>query len=126
MYFEEVDLSYRLSKAGWETHFTPAAEVIHLGGASTEQRRPAMLLQGCVSQVEFFRAHYSGASFAVALSVFRAATRARIVRDAVRYRAMPPGPRRELVGEKLSVWRQALGVTSARHRAERPAQTNAR
>ncbi len=109
MYFEEVDLCYRLGKAGWETHFTPAAEVVHLVGASTQQRGAAMLLRGCLSQAEFFRAHYTGASLALALLVFRAATRARIVRDSVRYRAMPEGSRREQVGERLAVWHQALG-----------------
>jgi GT2 family glycosyltransferase len=108
MYFEEVDFCYRLSKAGWQTHFTPAAEVVHLVGASTEQRRGAMLLRGCLSQVEFFRAHHTGPSLALALLLFRAATRARIVRDSVRYLAMPKGSRREEIGENLVVWRQAL------------------
>jgi GT2 family glycosyltransferase len=110
MYFEEVDLCYRLRKAGWETHFTPAAEVVHLVGASTVQRRPAMLLRGSLSQAEFFRAHYKGPSLALALLLFRAATRARIVRDSLRYRVMPKGSRREEVGENLVVWRQVLGL----------------
>jgi GT2 family glycosyltransferase len=108
MYFEEVDLSYRLCKSGWETHFTPAAQVVHLGGASTEQCRPAMLLQSCVSQVDFFRAHYSGAGLTLAMWLFRAATRARIARDTVRHRLMPSGREREEVGESLTVWRRAL------------------
>ncbi|MFL5517828.1 MAG: glycosyltransferase, partial [Gemmatimonadales bacterium] len=110
MYFEEVDLCYRLSKAGWETHFTPAAEVIHLVGASTEQRRRAMLLRGCVSQVEFFRIHYAGLRLALALGVFRAAHRTRILRDSLRYLAMSKGARREQVGENLGVWHEALAL----------------
>jgi GT2 family glycosyltransferase len=116
MYFEEVDLSYRLKKSGWETHFTPSAQVVHLGGASTEQCRPAMLLQSCISQVDFFRAHYSGAGLGLALWLFRAATGARIARDMVRYRLTPVGRRRTEMGESLAVWRRALALprTAAR------------
>src|SRR4051794_40046247 len=33
LFSEEVDLAYRLRQAGWETWFTPAAEVTHVGGA---------------------------------------------------------------------------------------------
>ncbi|HEX6104576.1 MAG TPA: glycosyltransferase family 2 protein, partial [Gemmatimonadales bacterium] len=52
MYFEEVDLCYRLRQAGWEIHFTPAAEVTHVGGASTSQRRPEMLARLSLSAME--------------------------------------------------------------------------
>jgi N-acetylglucosaminyl-diphospho-decaprenol L-rhamnosyltransferase len=34
LFSEEVDLAYRLREAGWETWFTPAAEVTHVGGAA--------------------------------------------------------------------------------------------
>jgi GT2 family glycosyltransferase len=119
MYFEEVDFCYRLSKAGWETHFTPAAEVVHLVGASTEQRRRAMLLRGCLSQAEFFRAHYTGASLALALWVFRAANRTRIIRDSLRYLAMSKGARREQVSENLGVWHEALALGRPNSGSER-------
>lgn len=35
MFSEEVDLCYRLRQAGWSTVFTPEAEFVHVGGAST-------------------------------------------------------------------------------------------
>jgi len=33
LFSEEVDLAYRLGEAGWQTWFTPEAEVAHVGGA---------------------------------------------------------------------------------------------
>ncbi len=59
MYFEEVDLCYRLSEGGQKIHFVPAAEVIHVGGASTRQQAAAMQLQYFASLQHFYRKHYS-------------------------------------------------------------------
>jgi N-acetylglucosaminyl-diphospho-decaprenol L-rhamnosyltransferase len=36
MFAEDMDLCWRLREAGWSTVFTPAATVLHVGGASTE------------------------------------------------------------------------------------------
>jgi GT2 family glycosyltransferase len=44
MYGEEMDLCYRVGKAGWEVVFDPEAEFVHIGGVSTGARwgdRPA-------------------------------------------------------------------------------------
>jgi len=35
MYVEEIDLCWRLARAGWSTIYEPAARVVHLGGVST-------------------------------------------------------------------------------------------
>jgi GT2 family glycosyltransferase len=59
MYFEDVDLSYRLSGDGQQVHFVPEAEIIHVGGASTEQQRASMQLQYFASLEQFYRKHYS-------------------------------------------------------------------
>src|SRR5690349_19610094 len=59
MYFEEVDLCYRLKQAGWQTHFVPGASVIHVGAASTKRHRAAMLKQFFESLSHFYRKHYS-------------------------------------------------------------------
>ena len=40
MYCEEVDWAWRMRDAGWEVWLVPEAEVIHIGGASTNQVRP--------------------------------------------------------------------------------------
>lgn len=35
LYFEEVELMHRLSRAGWNIRFVPASRVMHVGGAAT-------------------------------------------------------------------------------------------
>jgi N-acetylglucosaminyl-diphospho-decaprenol L-rhamnosyltransferase len=39
LYSEETDLAKRMSDAGWTTHLTAAAEIVHVGAASTEAPR---------------------------------------------------------------------------------------
>lgn len=55
MYTEEVDLCYRLARAGWELWYVPAAVVTHFGGASSAQMAEEMYLQLYRSKVQFFR-----------------------------------------------------------------------
>ena len=104
MYFEEVDLCYRLRKAGWETHFTPAAEVIHVIGASTQQRRAEMLLRTRLSSLEFFRRHHRGLSLAAGLAMEQVLTLGRLMRDGIRYCLAGSGARRDQLRENLAVW----------------------
>lgn len=59
MYFEEVDLCYRLSSEGQQTHFVPEAEIIHVGGGSTTQKRNWPYVQFFASLAYFYRKHYS-------------------------------------------------------------------
>jgi GT2 family glycosyltransferase len=59
MYFEEVDLCYRLGQKGWQIHFAPVTEVVHVGGASTRQYRAEMNVQYFSSLARFYRKHYS-------------------------------------------------------------------
>ena len=59
MYYEEVDLCYRLHMLGWQVHFTPAATVTHIGGVSTHQQRSAMAIQLYKSLCHFYQQHYS-------------------------------------------------------------------
>jgi N-acetylglucosaminyl-diphospho-decaprenol L-rhamnosyltransferase len=42
MYFEDVDLGYRLGLAGWTNVYCPSAVVTHQGGHSTERAAAAM------------------------------------------------------------------------------------
>ena len=45
MYTEEVDLCYRLSQAGWQLWWVPAAKVTHFGEASSRQVAQTMYVQ---------------------------------------------------------------------------------
>jgi GT2 family glycosyltransferase len=58
MYLEEVDLCARLRATGWQVHFTPRAEVIHVGGASTSQYGWEMAERYFASLALFYRDHY--------------------------------------------------------------------
>lgn len=58
MYYEEVDLCYRLSQAGWEIHFAPVTSILHIGGASAKQHRAAMASQLYKSLCHFYQQHY--------------------------------------------------------------------
>jgi N-acetylglucosaminyl-diphospho-decaprenol L-rhamnosyltransferase len=108
MYFEEVDLSYRLAKAGWETHFTPEAEVVHLVGASTRQRRAEMLLRTRLSSLEFYRRHHRGLPLAAGLTAEYVLTAGRLLRDGVRYAAARSADQRGRLREDLAVWWELL------------------
>ena len=59
MYWEETDWCYRMKKAGWETLFTPDAEIIHLGGESSKQVKPKMVNHWRKSMQYFFKKHYN-------------------------------------------------------------------
>ncbi|RYG48238.1 glycosyltransferase family 2 protein [bacterium] len=57
IFFNEVDLLYRLKKAGWPAMYTPAAEILHHGGESTRQVRPAMIWESHLSLLRYLRKH---------------------------------------------------------------------
>jgi GT2 family glycosyltransferase len=59
LYFEEVDLCYRLALQSYQMHFVPEAEIIHVGGGTTVQRRAWFYIEFFVSLARFYRKHYS-------------------------------------------------------------------
>ena len=58
IFFNEVDLLYRMHKAGWDCLYSPAASVVHHGGESTKQVRKSMIWESHRSLVLFFKKHY--------------------------------------------------------------------
>jgi len=60
LYFNDVDLCYRLRQAGWLIRFEPAIKVTHHHGQSTRQVRPAAILASHHSLLRFYRKHYRG------------------------------------------------------------------
>ena len=59
MYSEEVDLCYRLQKAGWQLFWVPQSQVVHYWGQSAKQVLAEMFLQLYRGKLRFFRKHYS-------------------------------------------------------------------
>ncbi len=58
IYSEEVDLCYRIRKAGFDIHWVPSSEVTHFGGQSTKQVANKMFLQLYQSKIQYFRKNY--------------------------------------------------------------------
>lgn len=58
MYSEETDWCYRIKKAGFPIFYLPEVAIIHIGGASTRQRKPEMMARLTKSKVLFFAKNY--------------------------------------------------------------------
>lgn len=108
MYFEEVDLCYRLHTAGWEVHFTSVASVTHAGGASTQQYGPAMTLQLYQSLCHFYRQHYPGRQTFWLRLVLTYLMLRNILRDSARLSAAADPSLSSRLAEDLPVWRSVL------------------
>jgi N-acetylglucosaminyl-diphospho-decaprenol L-rhamnosyltransferase len=89
LFSEEVDWCYRFAQAGWKTLFTPAAQCIHVGGASHGGRLYRDNLRG---HLRFFLKHHGAEE----------AERVRVLLDrALRLRG------RVVRGEKGAMYRDA-------------------
>ena len=60
IFFNDVDLCWRLRRAGWEIWFEPRARVKHWGGASTAQLGAASIEASHQSLRRFYAKHYRG------------------------------------------------------------------
>lgn len=73
MYYEEVDLCYRVKKAGYRITFTPATDITHLGGQSSGQIPVEKRLMAMTSLLKFFRKHRNGLSTFLFSCIFKPA-----------------------------------------------------
>lgn len=60
IFFNDVDLCWRLQKSGWEIWYQPLSRVKHWGGAATGQVRAAMIRESHASLRRFYQKHYRG------------------------------------------------------------------
>jgi N-acetylglucosaminyl-diphospho-decaprenol L-rhamnosyltransferase len=58
MYFEDVDLGYRLGRAGWTNVYEPAARVMHVGAHSTQNSSQHMRMVHHESAYRFLARKY--------------------------------------------------------------------
>lgn len=58
IYSEEIEWCWRIRRAGWAIWQVPQAQVVHVGGAATQQFRQRMLVELHRSRMHFFRQHY--------------------------------------------------------------------
>lgn len=62
LYFEDIDLCYRIKELGWKVVYDPRARVYHQGGSSTSAQKARSRLEYRKSQVYFYRKHNSAVS----------------------------------------------------------------
>ena len=60
MFVEDVDLCWRMSRAGWRVAFTPSSEVLHDVGGAVSGRRLRMIVEHARSLDRFFARRYRG------------------------------------------------------------------
>lgn len=60
LFFNDVDLCYRLRQAGWRIVFEPRAKVLHHHGRSTSQARASAVIDSHRGLIRFYRKHYRG------------------------------------------------------------------
>jgi hypothetical protein len=66
MYGEETDWCYRFKKAGWKILFTPAVEIVHLGGQSSRYVSDKMIVQLRLSILQFIEKHHGWLTYKLA------------------------------------------------------------
>ncbi|KAB8144914.1 glycosyltransferase family 2 protein [Chloroflexia bacterium SDU3-3] len=71
MYAEEVELCHRIRAAGWSIWQQPAAQVTHVGGASTSQLRSQMQIALWESRLRLFRKRYPRRALAAHRALLR-------------------------------------------------------
>lgn len=108
MYFEEVDLCYRLAKRGWQVHLAPVAEIVHVGGASTEQQPAAMKLQYFASLAHFYRQHYSWLRLAALFLLVQCFALSRLVHTTLLLQITRNKSKKASLNRSMSVYRRLL------------------
>jgi len=79
MYSEEVDLCYRIQRAGWRIYWVPQAEVVHFGGQSTQQVPTEMFLNLYHGKIKSFRKHNGWSAAQTYQVILRIAALSRLI-----------------------------------------------
>ena len=108
MYFEEVDLCYRLFSEGKQTHFVPEAEIIHVSGGSTTQKRAWSSIQYFASLAQFYRKHYSSFKLTAMVLSVKSVAIFKMARDLLVLQITRDETRRSTIEENLEIHRALL------------------
>lgn len=71
MYFEDVDLGYRLGKLGYTNLYVPEVSITHIGGESTKAIKKTMLRIHHESAMHFIQVKYKGILWAPVRGIIR-------------------------------------------------------
>jgi GT2 family glycosyltransferase len=102
MFYEEVDLCWRLLEAGWGVALCEESKFIHIGGTSTRRNWPAMYREQLRGHLRFLAKHWGMREAELARKVLARAIRLRALvarspssdtfRAAARWLASAPAP----------------------------------
>lgn len=104
MYYEEVDVCFRLVQAGWQIHYSPAAQAVHVGGAATQRYLEEMTIQFFASLAHFYRLHYSRFRFLMLTLLIETIALGRLLRDRLRGQLATDPQKRERFAAYVRVW----------------------
>ncbi len=65
LYFEDIDLCYKIRQEGWTLRFCPQVQISHIGGTSTSAVKNSSRYHYRKSQIYFYRKHNSRLSQAM-------------------------------------------------------------
>ncbi|HEX9011907.1 MAG TPA: glycosyltransferase family 2 protein [Anaerolineaceae bacterium] len=108
LYSEEIDLCFRLRRAGWKLDWIPAAAVVHLGGQSSRQEVKKSFLNLYRGKILFFRKHYGRAQAFGYRCVLAVSALVRIALSPVAW--LEPAARREDLLTRAGNYLALLGV----------------
>lgn len=108
LYYEEADLCLRVTTAGWQIHFAPVTQVVHVGGASAAQRRADTNVQRYASLMHFYHLHYSWTSCAILVGLVRCVVTARLLRDLIARPFTRDRAQQDDLTADLASWRHLL------------------
>lgn len=97
MYSEEVDLCFRIQRAGWRLYWVPASRVVHYGGQSTSQVAENMFLHLYLGKLKYFRKHYGRLAGAVYKVILLLASVVRLMITPLAWLQKPPRRRQNFL-----------------------------
>jgi N-acetylglucosaminyl-diphospho-decaprenol L-rhamnosyltransferase len=78
MYFEDVDLGDRLTRAGWRNIYVPSAEIVHEGGHAASRESAKMLAAHHRSAYQYLADRHRGPQWIPVLAVLKAGLQLRL------------------------------------------------
>ncbi|HSL43683.1 MAG TPA: glycosyltransferase family 2 protein [Anaerolineales bacterium] len=108
LYFEEVDLCYRLTLQGQQMHFMPEAEIIHVGGGTTVQRRAWFYIEFFASLAQFYRKHYSTLLLTELVFIVKLVSFFKLARDTMLKPFVRDAAKRSMLEVNLDIHRSLL------------------
>jgi GT2 family glycosyltransferase len=69
VYFEDLDLSLRVTQAGWDIFYLSTASAYHKGGGTSDSIKARRLFYSVTSRLQYSRKHFSTAGYLTVLAM---------------------------------------------------------